>query len=112
MNSTISNLNSTMLGRCVLSHAAGFDEAGHDPDQWPDMLKVCMAMVFEHLVGEITVLLETQPDLTAHLFALMLLEESKIEQEDNEWPTEIEEEPCKCEWHNHPSLTAEQRNHR
>ena len=111
--SITAELNATMLGRCVLSHAGGFNKTGHGPDQWPDRLRDCMSQVFENLAAEITVLRQEQPNLTAEAFAQLLLAEANHLIDENDFDLEIEEnddneEPD--EWLTHPSLTAEQRN--
>lgn len=111
----VAELNATMLGRCVLSHASGFDQRCRSPDQWPDRLRDCMSQVFENLAAEITVLCQEQPNLTAEAFARLLLAEANqqnITMIDDDFD-EIEEDDDNeepDEWLTHPSLTAEQRN--
>jgi hypothetical protein len=107
-------LNATMLGRCVLSHATGFDESDYNPDQWQDRLSKRMAEVFMGLAAEITVLLHQDPALTAASFARLLLAEVEEIQHDDEEDDEPDgdEEGEPDEWLTHPSLTVEQRNTR
>jgi hypothetical protein len=102
-------LNGTMLGRCVLAHAEGFDDGG-DPHHWPDRLRQCMAQVFESLAAEITVMRQAEPALSAEDFARFLLAEANfLEDEQVELDPEEDEDPPE-EWHTHPSLTPAQRN--
>jgi hypothetical protein len=111
--SIAAKLNATMLGRCVLSHAGGFNETDHSPDQWPDRLRDCMIQVFENLAAEITVLRQEQPNLTAEAFAQLLLAEANHLIDEDDFDQEIEEDDDNeepDEWLTHPSLTAEQRN--
>lgn len=115
--SIAAELNATMLGRCCLSHFAGFDENDHGPDHWPDRLRDCMSQVFENLAAEITVLRQEQPNLTAEAFARLLLAEANHQEitmiNEDDFDLKIEEDDDNEEpdgWHTHPSLTAEQRN--
>lgn len=102
-------LNGTMLGRCVLAHAEGFDDSG-DPVHWPDRLRQCMAQVFESLAAEITVMRQAEPALTAEDFARFLLAEANYLEDEVDEDPEDDEEDSPEEWHTHPSLTPAQRN--
>lgn len=101
-------LNASLLGRCVLAMASGYDEA-IEP-KFPDSAILAMAGVFEHLAAEVTVLTQTEPELTAMEFAQKLLAE--IDPSLNDVPEDELEEDHACPWLNDPSLTAEERNHR
>ena len=113
--SIAAELDATMLGRCCLSHLAGFAETDHGSDHWPDRLRDCMSQVFENLAAEITVLRQEQPNLKAEAFAQLLLAEANhLIDEDDDFDLEIEEDDDNeepDEWLIHPSLTAEQRNY-
>lgn len=100
-------LNGSVLGRCVLAHAEGFEDTAENDNQWADRLRRCMAAVFENLAAEIIVLRQQQPDLTAEAFAQLLLEEAEEESDEPSDDEGLEEEE---DWFTHPSLTAEQRN--
>ena len=102
-------LNGSLLGRCVLAHAEGFDGTSTE-EQWADRLRRCMAQAFENLAAEITVLRQQQPDLTAEAFARLLLVEAELDDDDDEPDDDHEEDKEPDEWLTHPSLTAEQRN--
>ena len=102
-------LNGTLLGRCVLAHAEGFDGTVKE-DQWADRLRRCMAQAFENLAAEITVLRQQTPDLTAEAFARLLLVEAELDDDDEPEPEEEDDDDEPDEWLTHPSLTAEQRN--
>jgi hypothetical protein len=97
-------LNSSMLGRCVLAMASGYDEAVEPI--WPNSAILAMAGVFEQLAAEITVLTQNTPQLTAEDFARLLLEEVDPGEEDDD---DFDDDHSQ-EWHQHPSLSAEERN--
>lgn len=103
MNATIHHqLNASLLGRCVLAMASGYDEAVEPI--WPDSAILAMAGVFEQLAAEITVLTQNTPQLTAEDFARLLLEEVDPGAEDDD--DDLDDD----HWHQHPSLSAEERN--
>ena len=101
-------LNQSMLGRCVLAMASGYDEAIEPV--FPDSAILAMVGVFEQLAGEITVLTQANPGMTANDFARLLLAENDPSLSEEEEPEEEPDLDHSHEWHHHPSLTAEQRN--